>query len=226
MQVHGGIGFTWEHDAHLYWRRAKVDRFLLGDDVEAFDTVARLAIAGGVQVTDIGTYNLAALSDEHFEKHRRLRVAVLRGQGVRHRRAARAWAAVRRRLQSIGIEPGDRVVVLMMNTPEVFVSYNAIWRAGAVVTPILFLISPPELHHVLEHSGAKAAILTPELVPLLQSALDGLGHQDDRRRRCSREGAISFASLENSEPARSCRATTTIWRRCSTRVARPAGPRA
>jgi alkylation response protein AidB-like acyl-CoA dehydrogenase len=49
VQVHGGIGFTWEHDAHLYWRRAKVDRFLLGDDVEAFDTVARLAIAGAAQ---------------------------------------------------------------------------------------------------------------------------------------------------------------------------------
>jgi alkylation response protein AidB-like acyl-CoA dehydrogenase len=45
IQVHGGIGFTWEHDAHLYWRRAKVDRLLLGDDIEAFDTVARLALA-------------------------------------------------------------------------------------------------------------------------------------------------------------------------------------
>ena len=45
IQVHGGIGFTWEHDAHLYWRRAKVDRLLLGDDVAAFDTVARLALA-------------------------------------------------------------------------------------------------------------------------------------------------------------------------------------
>ncbi len=46
IQVHGGIGFTWEHDAHLYWRRAKVDRFVLGDDVAAFDEVARLAVAG------------------------------------------------------------------------------------------------------------------------------------------------------------------------------------
>ncbi len=45
IQVHGGIGFTWEHDAHLFWRRAKVDRFLLGDDVAAFDDVARLALA-------------------------------------------------------------------------------------------------------------------------------------------------------------------------------------
>ncbi|GAA4811664.1 acyl-CoA dehydrogenase family protein [Nocardioides caeni] len=46
IQVHGGIGFTWEHDAHLFWRRAKVDRFLLGDDVAAFDEVARIALAG------------------------------------------------------------------------------------------------------------------------------------------------------------------------------------
>ena len=44
IQVHGGIGFTWEHDAHLYWRRSKVDRFLLGDDVAAHDEVARLAV--------------------------------------------------------------------------------------------------------------------------------------------------------------------------------------
>jgi alkylation response protein AidB-like acyl-CoA dehydrogenase len=50
IQVHGGIGFTWEHDAHLYWRRAKVDRLLLGDDVEAFDTVARLALSTPVAV--------------------------------------------------------------------------------------------------------------------------------------------------------------------------------
>ena len=44
IQVHGGIGFTWDHDAHLYWRRAKVDRLLLGDDLTAFDQVARLAL--------------------------------------------------------------------------------------------------------------------------------------------------------------------------------------
>ncbi|MCL2542254.1 MAG: acyl-CoA/acyl-ACP dehydrogenase [Nocardioidaceae bacterium] len=49
IQVHGGIGFTWEHDAHLYWRRAKVDRFLLGDDVSAYDEVARLAVAGATR---------------------------------------------------------------------------------------------------------------------------------------------------------------------------------
>ena len=145
------------------------------------------------------SFNLAQLSDEHFAKTGDYESLFFEGKaygtGDLHARGQRFAAG----LQSIGIEPGDRVVVLMMNTPEVFVSYNAIWRAGAVVTPILFLISPPELHHVLEHSGAKAAILTPELVPLLQSALEGLDIQmivvGD-----APEGAISFASLENFEP--------------------------
>jgi alkylation response protein AidB-like acyl-CoA dehydrogenase len=31
IQVHGGIGFTWEHDAHLYFKRATSNRLLLGD---------------------------------------------------------------------------------------------------------------------------------------------------------------------------------------------------
>jgi alkylation response protein AidB-like acyl-CoA dehydrogenase len=30
IQVHGGIGFTWEHPAHLYFRRAKSSEYLLG----------------------------------------------------------------------------------------------------------------------------------------------------------------------------------------------------
>jgi alkylation response protein AidB-like acyl-CoA dehydrogenase len=45
VQVHGGIGFTWEHDAHLYWRRAKVDRVLLGDAARHHARVAELALA-------------------------------------------------------------------------------------------------------------------------------------------------------------------------------------
>jgi alkylation response protein AidB-like acyl-CoA dehydrogenase len=31
IQIHGGIGFTWEHDAHLYFKRAKSSEILLGD---------------------------------------------------------------------------------------------------------------------------------------------------------------------------------------------------
>jgi alkylation response protein AidB-like acyl-CoA dehydrogenase len=31
IQLHGGIGFTWEHDAHMYFKRADTNRVILGD---------------------------------------------------------------------------------------------------------------------------------------------------------------------------------------------------
>jgi alkylation response protein AidB-like acyl-CoA dehydrogenase len=31
IQIHGGIGFTWEHPAHLYFKRAKSSELYLGD---------------------------------------------------------------------------------------------------------------------------------------------------------------------------------------------------
>ncbi len=34
MQLHGGIGVTWEHDIHLYLRRVTVDRALWGTPAE------------------------------------------------------------------------------------------------------------------------------------------------------------------------------------------------
>jgi alkylation response protein AidB-like acyl-CoA dehydrogenase len=45
IQVHGGIGFTWEHDAHLYFRRAETTRLLLGDPQRLRMRAARLALA-------------------------------------------------------------------------------------------------------------------------------------------------------------------------------------
>ncbi|CAN5692918.1 acyl-CoA dehydrogenase family protein [soil metagenome] len=40
IQIHGGIGFTWEHDAHLYFKRARTDQELLGNAREHYDRVA------------------------------------------------------------------------------------------------------------------------------------------------------------------------------------------
>ncbi len=34
IQIHGGIGFTWEHDAHLFYKRAKSVELLLGDSTQ------------------------------------------------------------------------------------------------------------------------------------------------------------------------------------------------
>jgi alkylation response protein AidB-like acyl-CoA dehydrogenase len=42
IQIHGGIGFTWEHDAHLYFKRAKSTEILLGLPSYHREMLARL----------------------------------------------------------------------------------------------------------------------------------------------------------------------------------------
>jgi alkylation response protein AidB-like acyl-CoA dehydrogenase len=48
IQTHGGIGFTWEHDLHLYLRRAKSNEMFLGQPSHHREAVAQL-VAGGLR---------------------------------------------------------------------------------------------------------------------------------------------------------------------------------
>jgi acyl-CoA dehydrogenase len=41
IQLHGGIGFTWEHDAHLYFKRARASAIMLGTASELTDLIGR-----------------------------------------------------------------------------------------------------------------------------------------------------------------------------------------
>ncbi|MEV6218389.1 acyl-CoA dehydrogenase [Nocardia sp. NPDC051833] len=53
IQVHGGIGFTWEHDAHLYYRRALALRGQLGARDERAETVAGYALSGATLSSEL-----------------------------------------------------------------------------------------------------------------------------------------------------------------------------
>jgi alkylation response protein AidB-like acyl-CoA dehydrogenase len=46
IQVHGGIGFTWEHDLQLYYKRSKSSETLLGDATFHRERIARLVVDG------------------------------------------------------------------------------------------------------------------------------------------------------------------------------------
>ena len=47
VQVHGGIGFTWEHDLQLYYKRSKSSETLFGDATFHRERLARLIVDGG-----------------------------------------------------------------------------------------------------------------------------------------------------------------------------------
>jgi long-chain acyl-CoA synthetase len=74
-------------------------------------------------------------------------------------------------LAELGLSPGDRLLVLMANCPEVTVTYTAAWRAGAVVTPVLFMVSEEELRAVLIDSGAVGVVTTAEFLPKVTAAV-------------------------------------------------------
>lgn len=61
-------------------------------------------------------------------------------------------------LVGLGIEPGDRVAVVLPNRPELLQVYGALWRAGAAATPVLPAVTPAELQQVLADSGAVALV--------------------------------------------------------------------
>src|SRR5262249_35185608 len=103
-------------------------------------------------------------------------------------------------MTALGIAPGDRVAVTMANCPEVGIVYNALWRAGAVVTPATFLLPPDELRHVIADAGAVAVVTTPEFASKVTEATAGL---DSVRFPISTEiveDFVALGSLEESEP--------------------------
>ena len=124
-------------------------------------------------MTSQADYNLAALAEGAFHRLGDYESLVFEGQAYRSGdlfdRACRVSAG----LAKLGVSAGERVVVLMANCPEVGITYSAIWRAGAVVTPVVFLISPPELQHILSDSGAVAVVTTPELLATVTAAAAG-----------------------------------------------------
>jgi long-chain acyl-CoA synthetase len=100
-------------------------------------------------------------------------------------------------LRTVGLAPGERVVVCMANCVEVTITYGAIWRAGGVTTPVLFLLSDDELRHVLRDSEAAYVVTTTEFLPKVQTAaagvetLRGIVLVGD-----AVEGTIAFGELE------------------------------
>ena len=52
LQLHGGIGFTWEHDVHLFVRRAKVNQVLYGDGAWHRERLVRLVEADVQQTVE------------------------------------------------------------------------------------------------------------------------------------------------------------------------------
>lgn len=64
-------------------------------------------------------------------------------------------------LERAGIEPGDRVGIMLPNTPAFVIAYFGILYRGAVAVPMNPLLKSREVAYYLSNSGAKALFATP-----------------------------------------------------------------
>ena len=80
IQIHGGIGFTWEHPAHLYFKRAKSSELLFGDP-----TYHRELLAQRIGIWELVVDRSAACGDGRRPSGRRRRRAWRSGTGIRRR---------------------------------------------------------------------------------------------------------------------------------------------
>lgn len=71
-------------------------------------------------------------------------------------------------LRELGVERGDRVIVQMPNCAEVLQSFGAIWRLGAVVVPVNYLMKDDEIASIYEDSGAKVVISVKDFLPKIK----------------------------------------------------------
>ncbi|MEA3012541.1 MAG: fatty-acyl-CoA synthase [Sphingomonadales bacterium] len=81
-------------------------------------------------------------------------------------------------LIALGVRPGDRVAVLMLNRLELVEAYFGILRAGAVCVPVNFRLVAQEVAYILENSGATIVICdgvsgVPERPDLVVVTTDG-----------------------------------------------------
>ncbi len=99
----------------------------------------------------------------------------------------------------LGVAPGDRVAIVMRNQPESLVAMYATWWAGAAAVPVNAKLHPREVAYILEDSGARAVVVSPDWEAGISEALVGMARPPEVLRSQDLE---RFASEGSAGPAR------------------------
>ena len=113
-------------------------------------------------------------------------------------------------LQSLGVQPGDRVALMCYNTPGFVYAMLGAWRLGAVVVPINHKMQTPEVAYVLEHAKVSVCVFDGELAPVVgrlettaklistDSVADGFDFFDDA---ITRQEGVGGIDIDENDPA-------------------------
>jgi long-chain acyl-CoA synthetase len=115
--------------------------------------------------------SLAALLEESFAKYADRPAYRFMGREFTFREVDETSQAFAAWLQSQGFVKGDRVAVMMPNTPQYPIAVAGILRAGCVLVNVNPLYTARELEHQLKDSGAKGIVVLENFAHVLQQCL-------------------------------------------------------
>ena len=115
--------------------------------------------------------SLVGLMADSFAKYADRTAYSFMGQDISYAQTDANSQALAAYFQSLGLEKGDRVAIMMPNVPQYPVAVAAILRAGLVVVNVNPLYTPRELEHQLKDSGAKAIVIIENFAVTLQKCI-------------------------------------------------------
>ena len=115
--------------------------------------------------------SLVGLMADSFAKYADRTAYSYMGQDISYAQTDVASQALAAYFQSLGLEKGDRVAIMMPNVPQYPVAVAAILRAGLVVVNVNPLYTPRELEHQLKDAGAKAIVIIENFAITLQKCI-------------------------------------------------------
>ena len=121
---------------------------------------------------DFSQYSsLVGLMEESFARYAERTAYSYMGKNISYAQTDAESQALAAYLQSLGLNKGDRVAIMMPNVPQYPVAVAAILRAGYVVVNVNPLYTARELEHQLKDSGARAIVIIENFAATLEKCI-------------------------------------------------------
>jgi long-chain acyl-CoA synthetase len=122
---------------------------------------------------DVATHgSLAELLEETFKKYAKRDAAACMDRRLTFRDIDEMSQSLGAWFQSLGLERGARIALMMPNLPQYMVAIAAVLRAGFAVVNVNPLYTPRELEHQLKDSGAQAIVILENFAATLEEVID------------------------------------------------------
>ena len=118
---------------------------------------------------------LHAMLDDAAESHPNATATIFFNRKRTYRSISDAAWRFANGLRRLGVKKGDRIALVLPNTPQFLIAFYGALRAGAVVVPCNPRYTAPELAHQLSDSGAAVVVVLSRLYPLVKAARAGTG---------------------------------------------------